>query len=277
MVFAQVSKELFPLKFPTIIHHKNLYYIYGIKSTVDEPTGLVKFIILYDVYTPDFQFVERRHIHHKFPSSALIWNITWQDPFYRFLIEYKSVDKHNHQNQNYYYYIRKEDLEDFKVDSIVPVGPENHLIFDTNHQIIKTSKITIDEQDPLYYWGKYLFSFYQGKDEYQPIFDSVVDYKQDKGHLLHYIHPIGQENLVFFSIRCKSSDHFYYKLCVSKTRDWKNFYDTCELDIQNNLNNTQWYCYPEFIEHDEGLHILLNQDDFGKEKNLLLAKVFDYK
>ena len=59
-------------------------------------------------------------------------------------------------------------------------------------------KYKIDEERPNYYWGKYLFYFSNKKEFYRPKFDNIVNYKKDKGHLLHYIEKLDRRLFNYF-------------------------------------------------------------------------------
>ena len=165
---------------------------------------------------------------------------------------------------------------------------QNYLFSKIKHNICFASKIEIDEERPNYYWGKYLFNFFNKNTNcfYKPIFDKIVDYKKDKGHLVHYIEELNTTNIymdtlnikyfIIFSIRHKYEDkqtEYYYKIYLSYTNDFKNFYDTSEIEIQNNITNSKWYCYPEIFKLDNKYFVLLNQDDFGKEKETLVGEL----
>ena len=62
-------------------------------------------------------------------------------------------------------------------------------------------------------------------------------------------------------------------IITSKTTDFINFYDTKEIIIENNINDTKWCSYPNIFKKNTNLYSVTNQDDFGKNKNVLLCKV----
>lgn len=152
---------------------------------------------------------------------------------------------------------------------------ENHLISKIYNNFILSSKIEIDEERPEYYWCKYLFLFFKDKKSYRPTFDNIVNYSKDKGHLLHYIEKNGEEYIIIFSIRHKYKDknEYYYNIYSTKSLDLINFYDTKKIFINNNITNSKWYCYPEIFVKNNEYYILLNQDDFGKNKKTLVGKL----
>jgi hypothetical protein len=87
---------------------------------------------------------------------------------------------------------------------------------------------------------------------------------------------ISKKYIIIFSIRHKCEDNptnYYYKIYLSYTTDFKNFYDTREIEIQNNITTSKWYCYPEIFKENNKYFVLLNQDDFGKEKETLIGEI----
>ena len=118
--------------------------------------------------------------------------------------------------------------------------------------------------------------FYNNNKQYQPTFDSIVEYSKDKGHLLHFIKEIEKDkNLIVFSIRHKEENKknaYIYKIYSSYTEYFINFYYTKEIKFDNNITDSKWYCYPECFEENGELFVLINQDDFGKNKKTLLGK-----
>ena len=137
------------------------------------------------------------------------------------------------------------------------------------------SKIEKDEERPEYYWGKYLFAFYKDNKKIIPKFDNIVNYKKDKGHLIHYVEKINNNYSVVFSIRHKYDDknEYYYKLYTAKSLDLINFYNTEEIYVDNSISQSDWYCYPEIFNNSNNYYVLMNQDDFGKNKNTLYGKI----
>ena len=138
------------------------------------------------------------------------------------------------------------------------------------------SKIERDEDRPDYYWGKYLFLFQNNEDSYRPIFDKHINYKKDKGHLLHFISDKtdNEEYIVILSVRnFIGNNNYNYLLYSSCTKNFKYFYNTHLVEVDNKISDSIWYCYPEIFRVENGYKILLNQDDFGKEKNTLLGDI----
>ena len=271
-----IFKKLKNIKFSNIIHKNNSYFIYGIDS-LHVSKNISKFIIFYEVYDNNFDFVKKVNINYDFKLSTLIWDIIENNIQYIFLIEQKSVNKNKHQSKFYKYYINKENIEDFKVNKIEKIELENFLIFKIYKDKIISSKIEIDEERPDYYWGKYLFNFMdENKNFYKPEFDNIVNYSKDKGHLIHFIENNNNTYLVIFSIRHKYKNDqkkYYYKIYSAYSDNLKKFYNTKEVKITNKLTSSEWYCYPEVFKKDNKYYVLLNQDDFGKEKESLLGEL----
>lgn len=275
MVYIKVNKELTNIKFPRCIYYRNYLYIYGINSIIDKITKLNKFIIECFKYDNKMNLIKKININHKFESSNLIREIIENNDYFIFLIEQKSIDKIKHSCKYYKYYVKKTDLEDFAISRIEKIELENHLISKLYYNYTLASKIEVDEERPEYYWGKYLFCFIKDNSSYIPNFDKIVNYKTDKGHLLHYIENNKNEYFIIFSIRHKYEERneYFYNIYSAKSLDLINFYDTKKIEIEDNLSNSKWYCYPDIFKINNEYFVLLNQDDFGKNKNTLLGKI----
>ncbi len=274
-MYINVFKKINNIKFPKILFLDNYYLIFGIKTI--NINNLNKFIICLYKFDLDFNLIIDKKINILCDdyTSLLIWDITIYDEEYIFLIEHKSVSENEHKNKYYKYYINKNNLEDFIISKIENIDLYNHLIFKIDNNIILSSKIEKDEENPDYYWGKYLFLFYNSNNHYQPNFDSIVSYQKDKGHLLHYIEKKNDEYFIIFSIRHKNNENNYtYNIYTALSRDLINFYNTQNIKINNNITNSKWYCYPEILKINNKYYIFINQDDFGKEKETLIGELF---
>lgn len=60
---------------------------------------------------------------------------------------------------------------------------------------------------------------------------------------------------------------------MAESLDLIDFYHTKKIEIENYLSTSDWYCYPEIFVKDNEYFILLNQDDFGKNKKTLMGKL----
>lgn len=280
----KIIKELNNNKFPKIVLHANKYYIFGILSkTMANNNGnnnninLNKFVIFYETYDLDFNFILKKEITHSFEKSTLIWDIIENDNYYIFLIEQKSIHLTKHECTFYKYYIIKKELEMFQIAKIETINIENCLVSKMYQNYILSSKIEIDEERPNYYWGKYLFYFIDKTGhEYRPNFDTILNYTKDKGHIIHFIEKDKKTNIhtIIFSIRHKSElipDTYYYNIYCAQSEDLINFYNTQQIKINNSLSNSKWYCYPVIFKQNNTYYVILNQDDFGKGKSNLLG------
>lgn len=294
MIKIIIKKKINNNKFSNILYTNNQHYIFGIDS-IQEDININKFILFYEIYDNNFNFIKKIYVNYDFKGSTLVWDILEFDNEYLFLIEQKSVNKNKHQCKFYKYFIKKENLEKFKIEKIEKIELENHLISTIFKNLLITSKIEVDEERPDYFWGKYLFYFQdENKEFYKPFFDNIVNYDKDKGHILHYIedtnknidlykwdfdndgNAIYKKYFIIFSIRHKYEDEptkYYYKIYSAYSDDLKYFYDTKEVQIEDNISESKWYCYPEIFKKDNKYHVLMCQDDFGKEKETLLGEL----
>ena len=294
MVKIIINKKINNNKFCNIIYKNNLYYIFGIDS-IQVDVNINKFILFYEIYDSNFDFINKVNVNYDFKESTLVWDILDFENEYVFLIEQKSVNINKHQCKFYKYFIKKENVEEFKVEKIEKIELEDHLISTIFKNKILASKIITDEERPDYYWGKYLFYFqHENKHFYKPFFDTIVNYDKDKGHLLHFIeeinknidkhkwdfdndgNPVYKKYFIIFSIRHKYEDEptkYYYKIYTAYSDDLKYFYDTKELQIEDNISESKWYCYPEIFKNDNKYYVLMCQDDFGKKKQTLLGEL----
>ena len=273
----KILKNINTIKFPKPIVFDDFILIFGIKPEKDIEKNVNKFVVYFEKYTKSFDFLEEVSINYNFNQSTLIWDIKVKKDYFIFLIEQKTISTNKHGCIFYNYYIKKKYILDFKPYKIEKINLENHLIFKINNGITFSSKIEKDEERPDFFWGKYLFYFKDiSNNFYQPVFDFYVDFKRDKGHLLHFIEKKKEEWIIIFSIRHVSQENkekYYYKIYSSKSKDLKYFYNTEPISIDNNITNTEWYCYPAILKVSEKYFILLNQDDFGKEKNTLVGEL----
>lgn len=304
-----LNKSIPNIKFPKTIYYQNQIHIFGLKSLcVDKTNNISKFIVVHNIYDLEFNLLLNNNLSNKFPNdkSILIWNIEELSDAFKFLIEYKSIDTKTHSSQYYHYYIEKNSINTintintntnktyFNIINIEKLQLENHLIFNysfnTNKtdKIILSSEITKDEDRPDYYWGKYLFTFYSPSldNKIIPQFDKIVNYQKDKGHIIHSILNKGDYYWILFSIRHVINNNndiisinndnntkYYYQIYESTTTDFKTFKNTKKVNIINNISNSKWYCYPNIIIIDDKYYVLINQDDFGKEKETLIGTI----
>jgi hypothetical protein len=273
-----VQKTISNLKFPAVLVHRGAIYCFGIESVAVDDC-LNRFVLVMDVYDSGFNFVERRGIGRDFTNSSLIWDISEVDDCFVFLFEEKSIDVKEHTSQFYKLFVTKDDVTKFHIYKTEMISNGKLLVSKTINGYLLSSEIEQDEERPDYYWGKYLFRFKDPSGEfYRPEFDGIVDYEKDKGHIIHFVEFLKeqQQYRVVFSIRRKHPDDknkYYYTICASTTTDLVRFSNTHQVTIDNSLTNSTWYCYPSVFKTGNGYLALLNQDDFGKEKDTLVAEV----
>ena len=78
---------------------------------------------------------------------------------------------------------------------------------------------------------------------------------------------------MIFSIRRKDKNNKnYYQIYESQSKDLINFYNTEKIEITG-FNDSKWFCYPNVFTLNDKKYVFLNQDDFGKNKNLLLGEI----
>ena len=157
---------------------------------------------------------------------------------------------------------------------------EDYFIFkeinNNNAEILLLSILSDDKDFPDFFWRKYLFEFKINNQIIIPNFDSCVNYEQDKGHLLHNVINLGNnEYTIIFSIRhlINNTPEFVYKIYSAKTRDFINFNETTEINCINKINDTKWYSYPSVSKINNKDYMVTNQDDYGKHKHVLLFEI----
>lgn len=281
-----IKRSFQTIKFPKIICNGN--FIFGIKpyNLIGDKTTFK--IVLYE----NKSFFENLTFIKEFDldlQSPMVRCLNEKDNNIYLIIEDK-INLNNLWNNISYLYIF--DIKNLKLKKIKQLdNSENLLYFDTFNLKI-SSKIEKDEDNPNFFWGKYLFNFMDMDNNfYKPEFDDIVNYSEDKGHILHYIeesnkkmvydfdnegNPVSKKYFIIFSIRHKNKDNaksYHYKIYSAYSDDLKYFYDTKEIEINNNLTDSKWYCYPEVLKKDNKYFVLLNQDDFGKEKKSLLGEL----
>jgi len=190
----------------------------------------------------------------------------------------KNIMNSSFEHQNYV--ISTENLLEFQVVKKYSEEFKDKFLFKelkkNDTEILFTSKIEIDEQFSRFFWGKYLFEFKINNKIIIPNFDSCVNYNKDKGHLLHNVINLdNNEYIIFFTIRhlINNTPEFLYKIYSSKTTDFINFNETNEINSINEINDTKWYSYPSVFNINNKTYMVSNQDDYGKHKNVLLFEV----
>lgn len=188
-------------------------------------------------------------------------------------IKFNLGNKFIHNN----YLIETTDFIDFKILKKYNLD-EYFIFFDLNNKILCSK---IKERDN-FFWGEYLFNFKINNKNIIPTFDKVVNYKQDRGHLIHNILFDSNLNkyIFIFSIRHKiekytnysNNNDYIYRLYKSETKDFENFYNTEEIKTNHKDLNIEFLSYPSYFKYNNEQYLICNQNEFGKSKNLVLFK-----
>jgi hypothetical protein len=215
----------------------------------------------------DFTKIETDYFEDIYISSWIrdFYNINYE---YYMLIEIKK-NINNNYFESTHYLLTTMDFINFNILKKYDV---KDFLFKDYNNILFTSKI---ENNDKFIWGTYLFSFIIKNKCIIPSFDSIVDYKNDCGHVLHNIEVKNKSNKykIFFSIRHRIINNDYqYKIYTAKSNNLINFTNVQELNIELQNLNTQWLCYPFKFKFNDVQYIICNQDDYGKYKNPVILK-----
>ena len=281
------SKQLdIILRYPKLFTYKNENYLLGgecINSTnniMQYWSCIYKLDRKFDVihsskYQVNLPFINKDDTH----VSCWTRDINIVNNKIYFNIEIKKNVNNESFNKHDNYIVITENLIDYCIVKQY-IGFEDYFLFKelnvNGSEIILASRIEIDKEFPEFVWGKYLFDFKINDESTIPIFDACVDYTADKGHVLHTVIQLNEtEYSVIFTIRHLINDNteHIYKMYSSKTTDFINFTDTSEISCVNNVNDAKWYSYPSIFKHNDTYYALANQDEFGKNKNVLLFNV----
>lgn len=290
----KIIKKLFKNKLNKYFYLNNKHYIFGAK--IIKNGNLTYFRPIIYTINDEYKIINEKLIEfdYSFLTSYFIRQVTEHKNDIQLIVESRTMHINEQSVINFDIKIKKN-LDEITIDSISKLNTfDNYYnIYNYNNNIL-SSKLEIDEERPDYYWGKYLFAFQnENKEFYRPTFDNIVDYTKDKGHLLHFIEESKHINklkwdfdndgncvynkyLIIFSIRHKYEKEptkYYYKIYSAYSDDLKYFYNTKEIKVENPITESMWYCYPEIFKINNKYYILLNQDDFGQEKESLLGEL----
>lgn len=292
--------NIFGLRYPKMIFFQNQLYVFGskLKQRQVYPNGEIQVFnektppeVLHEckenqinkyseicyVLDNNFNIIEIRDdfcFDKKYKNnimySTFIRNVVEKGGKLYFNVEFK-------ENINNKYFINNN--KQFFTTDVVTFQLEkeyentNFLYVDDKH-ILFTSKIEKDEQNPDYFWGKYLFEFIHNDKKYNPYFDSVVDYKKDKGHKIHNIIQLNtNEYIMLFTIRhYLGNNEHKYEVYTSKTSDFVNFQETNLIEYERK-EQSLWLSYPHLFEYNNKWFMISNQNDFGKWKEPIIFQV----
>lgn len=265
----EIVKKIGNFKYPKTIFYNDSYYIFYIDPV--SVNGKTKFNLKMVNYDLNFENILEERSYNFDYQSVLIHTIFYDDGYYVILED--KTERDNLMFAKTYLY-RLNNKMDFEYVKDIDVN-NNYLYYYFIDGTEIKSKV---ERDGNSFWGKYLFNFCQNFD-YRPLFDFNVDYECDKGHMVHYIEKLDNEwdfnydgepyyrnYLMIFSIRRNDK----YKLYSAYSEDLINFYDTKEIKIKG---ESEWYCYPNVIKNGDKYYVLLNQDDFGKNKETVVGEL----
>lgn len=266
-----VTSDIANIKFPHSIVYDQIRYIYGIRSIKLHDSGLTKFIPICHTYDGTLKPIAVNNTLMSNDKSVLIWKVFKKDSHIVFFVEHKSIDSKTHSCTFHKYIVEPDNLFEFKMDQIkINEFPEkiskDYLIFNQIDGLYLASKLEPDESDPDYYWGKYLFEFY---DETTNEIFKPANISDGKGQLIHFCTLINDCYNIVYSVRKQIKGRpreFTYTIYTAQTTDFRLFTEISEIKVNNDITDSIWYCYPDITDV-----ILLNQDDFGKSKPTLVA------
>ena len=264
-----ITSKILNIKFPHSIVHNKVRYVYGIRSVSD--SGLTKFIPICHTFNESLVPISVNDTLINSDKSILIWNVIRDKEHYVFFVEHKSIHGKVHSCTFHKYIVKPDDLfkmDKYQVNSFPVKISKDYLIFNQCNNIYLASKLEKDINDPDYYWGKYLFEFYDEATDklFKPLL-GAQSRDNDKGHIIHSCSFNGKHYNVVFSIRKQiKSRSFKYCIYSAHTIDFRSFSEISEIKVHNDITSSKWYCYPDITDI-----ILINQDDFGKSKPTLVA------
>ena len=270
------------LRYPKILDYNNTMLLFGSKIYKAE-NNVSKYLINKMILDSDFNVISESNVidlsniiksyYENIYLSSWVRNIYVKDNIYFLNIEIK-INNNNMNFTHTNYLIKTDDIKVFTIEKKYDI---NDFIFIENNNNLFCSKITSLSEN---FWGKYLFNFNINNLTIVPQFDKIVNYNDDYGHLIHniYYDTVTNKYILFFSIRHKLNDYtnysnnmnFIYKIYVAYTEDFINYHDTQEIKKDN--INSYFVSYPHMFEYNDINYIVCNQDDFGKQKKLLLFR-----
>ena len=277
-LFFEKEININGLRYPKIIQYNNKLLLFGSKK-FNQLNDIAKYLIyLYELDT-NFNILSENlldlsHIINNYKQdiniSYWIRNIeTNNNNNLEILLEEKININNTVFNHNYYNLITSN-LLTYIIDNTIL--NTNNFIFYINNDVILSSEIIRTEE----FWGKYLFNFLINNKYITPNFDKYVSYDTDYGQLIHNVTKKFNYYEILFSIRKKKDNYinysnnmsYIYECYVAKTNNFIDFYDTTRIDLNNYI--CDFFSYPSFFEYNNNLYLVCNQDDFGKDKKLII-------
>lgn len=282
MVFTFNNKiELSGLRFIKIEKFKNNYICVGSKLYIEDIIGgsIIKKYVLYSYFLNhnleiiensekilNFTNIDKTYLTDLY-TSLWIRDIYIKDDNYFLLIDFnKNINNQSFESNNYL--LETNDFINFNL--IKKYNTKDILHKEINDNLF-ISKI---ENNDKINWGKYLFEFKINNEIIKPTFDKYIDYENDNGHLLHNIeyNIIDECYNILFSILNNKKE---YKIYMSNTDNFINYYNTNEIEFININSNSNWYCFPSLFNYYNKKFIIANQDDFGIKLNPVIFREYD--
>ena len=274
------SLDLCGLRFPKIIQYNNNLLLFA-GTQIAECGTIKKYGTTY--YAIDNNFTINNNTKKILNFDSIVKN-SFSDLYISYWLRDINIDedssltmmiefKYNNNNKSYThktYVLKTNDLENFKI--VKQYNYDNYFIFKEINKIILSSRI---QNNSDFFWGTYLFEFIKEDNiKYTPIFDNIINYDNDGGHVLHNVKYLERLDIyeILFSIRHKISDinDYIYKIYTAKTKDFINFTETNEVEIQKFEKQPLWFSYPSLFLYNNQEFMICNQDEFGKSKSPLI-------
>lgn len=274
MEFTAIKELNLVSRYPKIFTFKNNTYFLGSEVLNAQQNIKQYWVFIYEMNNDLEIIIETKKLFFKSNLSENIMNSLWirdivvHDDHVIFNIEIKENilnEKFEHQN----FMVKTANFDEFEI--LKKYESKDFLFRDfifNRKNIVITSKI---EECDNFIWGKYLFNFIVDNEIIEPKFDNIVNYNEDRGHVFHS----SVNNSILFSIRhyVHETDYYIYKNYTAKTNDYVNFYETKEILFKNDLFKCDFYSYPHLFEYKNRYFAISNQDEFGKNKKVVLFSV----
>ena len=235
------------LRYPKIFSYNKLNYLIGSKK-YEQKEDIVKYGIYLIEMDDDFNLISEGRFLNFTPidylkdifKSGWIRDINIVENELQFILEIKqNVNNEYFEHNNYlmstsdlinFSLIKKYDTTDFLYKDII--HDKSHFLF--------TAKIEKDHDNPEFNWGIYLINLIRDNKVVIPTFDKIVDYKEDKGHVIGNVvyDQLLNKYTMYFSIRHKvdKSVHpcgYKYEVYKAFTTDLIHYYNTQKVEFNN--------------------------------------------
>jgi hypothetical protein len=271
------------LRNPKCIEYNENIIILGSKVYAKEDEKLKYMIYSYKL-NEEFSLIENsenlinlKHIMNDYIDdiniSSWIRDIYTENNIFFLLVEIK-ININNNFFEFEYFLLKTQAFSNFELVKKYQLS-NHHLYKEYNNNffsstLYKTSDI----------WGKYLFNFKINDIWIKPIFDKIINYDMDKGHVIHDVSYDDTNKLytIIFSVRYydefEENKHRY--ICyTAKSNDLINYFSTEKLQLDySNFCHIKWVCYINKFTYKNIEYIICNQNDYGKKTNPILFKKY---